>query len=285
MPRVTLRALTFGEALIDEFEDRRVVAGAPLHVAAHLAALGWEATLVTRVGDDDDGRWLRATLENHGVDTRHVETDPALPTGTVTVGLDDRGVPAFTVHGPVAWDAIEGPDPVPTHEALCFGTLPMRDPLSRAALERLLVGSTGLRAGDANLRDPDWDEEAVRLLVTRSDLLKVSDTELAIVSGVMGTTGDPADLTLLGPEWVCVTRGPDGASLHHRSGASWDAAGQDVDVIDTVGAGDAFLAGIVDGIVRSLHPADALRNAADLAVSVVQQRGGLPEPNVAGPAS
>ena len=93
-----------------------------------------------------------------------METDPALPTGTVTVGLDDRGVPAFTVHGPVAWDAIEGPDPVPTHETLCFGTLPMRGPRSRAALERLLVGSTGLRAGDANLRDPD--DPVTRIITT-----------------------------------------------------------------------------------------------------------------------
>lgn len=282
---MTLRALTFGEALIDEFEDRRIVAGAPLHVAAHLAALGWGAALVSRVGDDEDGRWLQATLEEHGVDTRHLETDPTLPTGTVTVGLDDRGVPAFTVHGPVAWDVIEGPDPVPAHDALCFGTLPMRDARSRAALERLLASSTGLRAGDANLRDPHWDEGAVRLLVTRSDLLKVSDTELPIVSRVMGTTGDPADLTLLGPEWVCVTRGRDGATLHHRSGTSWEVTGHDVEVVDTVGAGDAFLAGIVDGIVRSLPPTEALGKAAELAVSVVQQRGGLPEPNTAGPAS
>ncbi len=92
----------------------------------------------------------------------------------------------------------------------------------------------------------------------------------------MGTTGDPTDLTMLGPEWVCVTRGENGASLHHRSGASWDEPGRQIEVIDTVGAGDAFLAGIIDGLVGGATPADALRRATELASSVVSHRGGLP---------
>ena len=80
-------AITYGEALIDEYPDRRVVAGAPLHVAAHLADLGWHATLISRVGDDTDGRWIVDTAAKHGVDTSLIEIDPVLPTGRVTIEL------------------------------------------------------------------------------------------------------------------------------------------------------------------------------------------------------
>ena len=273
---MTLRSISFGEALIDEFDDRRVVAGAPLHVAAHLASLHWDSALVSRVGDDADGARVRRTLRDHHVDDRFVETDPDLPTGTVTVNVDGEGVPTFTIDRPVAWDAIVGPDPVPNHDAVCFGTLPMRDPRARGALERLLASSTGLRAGDANLRDPHWDGEAIELLVGSSDLLKLSDTELSTVSDHLDTTGDPGDLTLLGPEWVCVTRGAEGAELHHRSGGSWSVPGHAVTVVDTVGAGDAFLAGLVDGLVRNGDPEATLMAASMLAATVVARRGGLP---------
>ena len=273
---MSLSAISFGEALIDEYADRRVVAGAPLHVAAHLAALGWDAALVTRIGDDEDGRDLLDTVRAAGIDDRYVEVDPHLPTGEVTVDLDVDGVPTFTISAPAAWDAIEGPDPLPPYDLLCFGTLPMRDPRSRKALQRMVSSGSGMRAGDANLRDPHWNAAAVRMLVGNCDLLKVSDTELPTVSDIMRTTGTPGDLTLLGPEWVCVTRGAAGATLHHREGASWMVAGREVVVVDTVGAGDSFLARLADGIVRGVDPQESLAAAADLASAIVGQRGGLP---------
>jgi fructokinase len=261
--------------LIDEFPDRRVVAGAPLHIAAHLASFGWDALVVARVGDDADGRAIRTRLERHRVDTSLMEVDLVLPTGTATVVLDDAGGPAFTLSGPTAWDAVEGPEAVPVHDVLYFGTLALRAPRCRAALTRLLEEGSR-RVVDANLRSPHYDAERVRFAVTRADIFKASVEELPEVARLLGVPADPRALFAFGPEWVCVTRGAAGADLYHRDGRSWEEAGSRVRVVDTVGAGDAFLAGLIDGLIPGGDGAVALRRAAEAAAAIVAQRGGFP---------
>jgi fructokinase len=253
-----------------------VVAGAPLHVAAHLVSFGWEARAVARVGDDADGRAIRDRLERHGVDTSLLEVDPVLPTGTVSVTFGAAGEHAFTIRCPAAWDAVEGPAVVPDHDLLCFGTLPLRDSRSRAALARLLAAG-GRRVVDANLRSPDYDAERVRFAVTHADICKVSHEELPEVAGLLAVPADPRALFSFGPEWVCITRGAAGAELHHRDGRSWDRPGEAVPVVDTVGAGDAFLAGLIDGLVPAGDGETALRRAQQAAAAIVGQRGGFPE--------
>lgn len=269
------RALCFGEALIDEFPDRRVVAGAPLHVAAHLAAFGWEAGVVARVGDDADGRAIRERLERHGVSTACLEVDPVLPTGTVAITLHPGGGHSFDIRRPAAWDAVAGPTAVPPHDVLYFGTPALRDPRSRAALQRLLAaGAT--RLVDANLRPPHYDAERVRFAVTHADVFKASAEELPEVAGLLGVPADPRSLFGFGPEWVCVTRGADGAQLHHRDGRAWEAPGESVAVVDAVGAGDAFLAGLIDGLLAGAGGEIALLRARSAATAIVAQRGGFP---------
>lgn len=269
-------ALVFGEALIDVFPDREVVAGAPLHVAVHLADLGWGAAVVSRIGDDDRGRLVHDTLQERGVDVSHLEVDSSLPTGTVDVELHDDGSHSFTIHRPVAWDAIEGLGAAPQTDVLYFGSLALRDERSLRALERMEAGFAGLRVVDINLRPPDDRSEVVRFAATRADVLKLSDEELPAVAEALGTEADAIALTAAGPEWVCLTRGADGASLHRRDGGAWEGDGAEVDAVDTVGAGDAFCAGLVDGLVRGLDPVDVLEHAQGLATAVVRQRGGMP---------
>jgi fructokinase len=270
------RALLFGEALIDEFPDRRVVAGAPLHLAAHLAALGWETQVISRVGDDADGRAIRERLKRHRVGTALLEVDPALPTSTVAVTFRPDGTHSFHIGQPVAWDAIVGPAVLPPHDAFYFGTLPLRDHRSRAALSRLLAG-TAVRVVDANLRPPDFDAERVRWAVSHADILKLSEEELPVVAGLLGVDARPQDLFPFGPEWVAVTRGAAGARLHHRGGRRWEIPGEPVPVVDTVGAGDAFLAGLIDGLVPPGDGAEALARAQEAALGVLGHRGGFPE--------
>jgi fructokinase len=261
--------------LIDEFPDRRVVAGAPLHVAAHLASFGWETQVVARVGDDADGRAIRARLHQHGVGTSLLEVDPVLPTGTVSVTLGPDTGHSFTIRRPAAWDAVEGPAIVPPHDVLYFGTLPLRDPRSRAALGRLLAAD-GRRAVDTNLRPPDYDAERLGFAVARADILKLSDDELAEVAHLLGVPADPRALFAFGPEWVCLTRGAAGAELHHRDGRRWEEPGRPVGVVDTVGAGDAFLAGLIDGLIPDGNGEKALHRAQQAAAAIVAQRGGFP---------
>jgi len=270
------RCLALGEALIDEFPDRRVVAGAPLHLAAHLASFGWDSRVLARVGDDADGRAIRERLEQAGVGTDLLEVDPALPTGTVAVNLLPGGGHTFHIRRPAAWDAAEGPAAIPEHDVVYFGTLALREAGGRATVRRVLTAGA-VRVVDANLRSPDYEAGAVRFAVTHADVFKASTEELPEVARLLGVSADPRSLFPFGPEWVAMTRGAAGAELHHRDGRSWEAPGQVVRVVDTVGAGDAFLAGLVDGLLGGGDGAVALTRAQHTAVVTLGQRGGFPE--------
>lgn len=279
---MTRRVLTFGEALIDVYPDAERVAGAPLHVATHLAAFGWTARLVSRVGDDEDGRRIREELRRRGVDDTLVETDEVLPTGRVTIGFDGSGGHDFSIHRPAAWDAIAGPDAWPPCDALLHGSLAGRDPRSRATLAALLEQHAALRVFDVNLRPPDVVPEVLDAGLRRAHLLKLNDDELEQVAGWLGLPDEPAGwFGDRAPElrWICVTHGSEGATLHgpgderHRIGGA-----DDVEVVDTVGAGDAFTAGLVDGLCRGWEPGRVLAHARDTSARVLCRRGGLPEP-------
>lgn len=269
------RALCFGEALIDEFPDRRVAAGAPLHVAGHLAALGWEANLVTRLGNDHDGRSIMTTLAVFGINLDHVEIDPDLPTGTTTITLTGEGHD-FTVNRPAAWDAIVGPQTTPEVDVVYFGTLAMRDGRSRSALDGILARSSARRVVDLNLRAPDYDAATVARAVSEANILKLSEGEWPEVARLLEIGPSPESLLALGPEWVCLTKGAAGAGLLRRGGAAWSAAAPETGVVDTVGAGDAFCAGLIDGLVGGSDPDRALVQASAAAASTLGGRGGLP---------
>ena len=270
----------FGEVLIDEHPDRRIPAGAPLHVAAHLAVKGWVARPITRLGKDEDGSLLRRTMERFGVDTSLVEYDDSLPTGVVTItrhGEDHD----FTIHSPAAWDAIQGPEEIPAHDAFYYGTLAARDRRSAHTLERLLSASRApLRVLDVNLRPPHIDAGVIRRGVERATVIKIGERELSTIAKLVGYES-PKDLFAAAVDltWVCVTSGAEGAALFDRSGERWDIGPADVEVAhDTVGAGDAFTAGIIDALAAGAGPRAALEAARDLAGEVVARAGGLPAP-------
>src|SRR5439155_3088698 len=134
------------------------VGGAPANFAYHAAALGTDARLISRVGDDDLGRELLRRLENLGVPCDCVEVDRTSPTGTVTVEVDPAGQPRFTIHEGVAWDNLTGESDVRVAvsgaDAVCFGTLAQRSEPSRSTIRSLVraTPSAALRILDVNLR-------------------------------------------------------------------------------------------------------------------------------------
>ncbi|MBA2313370.1 MAG: hypothetical protein H0V97_11320 [Actinobacteria bacterium] len=263
--------------MIDVYPDARAVAGAPLHVAAHLSKLGWCARMITRLGRDPEGDLIRATLERHGVDVSLVETDEELATGTVTIHMSGTSH-RFEIHKPAAWDAIQGPAGLPPHEVFLYGTLAARCETSRATMLRLLDGDCSMRVFDANLRPPDIDVALVRHALSMATVCKVNDEELIDVAGMLGIAVTPQALfeVALALEWLCVTKGASGAELFDRSGASFSARAPEVEIIDSVGAGDAFVAGLIDGLAQRLPPQEALEHALSTATSVLTTRGGLP---------
>jgi fructokinase len=269
-------ALSFGESVVDVYPDCRIVAGSPVHVAAHLASMGWAVTLATRVGQDADGGRIRGVLRRYGISEVAVESDPLLPTGSVTIHFDgdEHG---FHIHKPAAWDAIELVE-IPPADVAIYGSLIGRSPVARLALGRLLAQEFATRVFDANLRPPDVHLETIRRGLDAATVVKVGHDELTEVTRAIGMPAKARSLFDYGSdlEWLAVTSGEHGAELWHRSGRSWSYSAGRTKITDTVGAGDAFTAGLVSGLWHGVAGDEALAMAAEAAESVLGQRGGLP---------
>jgi fructokinase len=270
--------LSFGESVIDIYPDRRVVAGSPVHLAAHLARRGWRALLATRVGDDEDGRMITSAIARHDVSEELVEVDSKLPTGTVTISLHEAGH-SFEIHKPAAWDHLQLTRPPPEADVLCYGSLIGRAEAARSALFSLFGERRyPMRVFDVNLRPPDVHLETVRRGLRAATVIKISDEEIGGLAAALDLSGEEEELFAVAPflEWLAVTRGSRGARLWHRSGESWTRAAEAIEVVDTVGAGDAFTAGLVDALAGKRSGDEALEAAMKAAGSILGQRGGLP---------
>lgn len=272
-----------GETLWDVLPNGEFLGGAPLNVAAHLARLGVSARLLSRVGDDARGREALARIRALGVDTLLVQLDPRHPTGIAETELDAQGSASFRFPGPAAWDALEATAPAMAAAAgatLVFGTLAQRNPASAAAIERLLAVA-GWRVFDANLRPPHGDREIALRALAHAHFVKLNDHEVEVFARWLGVPPTPAALqsrltAQFGTRSLCVTEGARGARLWHADTYVEQAAFA-VDVVDTIGAGDAFLAMLLAALLCGSSPASAMERAARLAAYVASRPGAIPD--------
>jgi fructokinase len=271
--------VVYGPSLIDCRPDgSQTVGGANLNFAAQLAAQGWRVAFVTRIGADDAGEMILTALRRTGVDARWVQIDPRLPSGRVTVAAANES-PPYVIHGPAAWDAIEPPEGLPAADLFYHGSVDGRSPRARGTLRELIARAVGrLQVFDLNFRPPDIDESVVRAGVSRANLLKADRAELEALAAMLGIEASPAALFSIAPrlQYVCLTAAQRGASLHHRSGEAWACPAPDVVVVDTVGAGDAFVAALAGALAGGRDETEALEAARSAAGAVLSQRGSLP---------
>ena len=301
-----------GELLWDLLPSGPRLGGAPTNFSTLSARLGDYVALVSRIGQDKLGRDAMVSLEAaaHGpqakghFDLAQIQVSSQLPTGTVTVTIDSDHRPRYTIHSPVAWDEITFSDELllsaRTASAVCFGTLAQRCQLSRESI-RAYVEATSpecVRVCDMNLRQPFCDEEILRWCLSHATVLKISDEELPEVGRLLGIpsiiaepAGDDVDLELT--EWatesacdllaqapqcrmVAITLGPHGSLLANREQAHRHD-GFPTLVADTIGAGDAFTAGLVHAYVRQASLAQ-INTVSNLCGSyVASQQGATPE--------
>jgi len=277
-------ALCIGEVLWDVYPDRKLLGGAPFNVACHLRAFGVESRMVSRVGADDLGAEILEAVKAHGLPCDTIQVDPTLPTGRVLVTLDAHGVPVFRIEAPAAWDAIVADASLENlarcASAVVFGSLAQRREPSRSTI-RSLLRTPALKVFDVNLRPPYISRGIVEHLLHRSDLVKLNNEEMAQLAAWFALGEDlrqqcEAMARNFGLAGVCVTRGAEGAVLWYRGGW-WEHAGFRVDVVDTVGSGDAFLAALLAGLLRGESPERALARANAAGAWVAGQPGGTPE--------
>ena len=266
----------FGEVLFDHFPDgRRVLGGAPFNVAWNLCAFGEAPLLISRVGTDGNALSVRSAMQVWGMSVAGLQSGPEAPTGLVQVTFED-GEPAYEIVQPAAWDAIGPPDPPPACGLLYHGSLALRGAVSRATLQALRAARPGTVFVDVNLRAPWWDRDVVRALLDGADWVKLNDEELDRLAPPGDTAEDRARLLMErhGIRHVLLTGGSRGAELYPAGGervATRPAAR--TEVVDTVGAGDAFSSVMILGIMRGWPLQLSLDRAQQFASAVVGQRG------------
>lgn len=292
MPRKKNVIVGLGEILWDVFPDRATFGGAPANFACSVAGLADEEStvaVVSAVGQDDLGDQAIAKLQEAKVDTRCVACSPRFPTGRVDVKIDPKGAASYTFADDVAWDHLEWSSSwqelAQETDAVCFGTLAQRSPVSRESIYRFL-GATrqeSLRVYDVNLRPPHYAAEWIARSLELANVLKLNDEELAVVLELAGIGADAEESATIAAliekyslRYVILTKGSEGSSVY----ASTDEVShQDVaptEVVDTVGAGDSFTATFVLGILKGLGLNKAHQWANRISSYVCSQPGATP---------
>jgi fructokinase len=275
-----------GEILWDLLPDGPQLGGAPFNFTFHCHQLGWPAVMVSRIGNDERGQQIRTRLAELGLSGDYLQSDGKHPTGTVSVRLVD-GQPSYTIHEDVAWDFLDFDPPLKglmaSAAALCFGTLAQRRPASHAAIRDALRAAKGAKiVCDVNLRQTYWSKEVMEESLRASHWVKLNNVELVRLHGTLplGPYAEAESAERLRQrydlELVCLTRGEKGC-LVRTATETIEEPGLPVTVVDTIGAGDAFTAGLVVSVLEGRPLREAVRRANRLAAAVAGARGGTPQ--------
>jgi len=275
----------WGEILWDRFPDGRRLGGAPANVAYHLAALGARVALISRVGNGEPGRTARAALADRGVDVSLIQVDADLPTGSVEVDTDGDGNATYRLNRGGAWEHIaltgDGAARVAGASALVYGTFCQRNPEARDALMRALdtAPERCLRVCDPNLRATGVDLDILIASLERADVVKINHREAETIERLVGTGDAVAWLLGKRARLVAFTRGADGSCLHTQA-EKIDHSGFPASGGDTVGAGDAYTAVLVRGLLADAPLPSLVERADRYGAFVASQRGATPKISV-----
>lgn len=281
--------ISLGEVLWDVFPDGKTLGGAPSNVARHLSQFGCEAHIVSVVGDDGLGQEAITLLETMGLWTDHIAVTGLATTGTVDAIVDEAGNATYVIHKNVAWDSLSvTPETLALASrtrAANFGSLGLRTETARnasfAILDALPAGA--LRMFDVNLRKPFIDPDILRSGFERATVVKMNDDELSMIAEMFGLSSRAEkaveDLLAMWPDvrHLLVTRGSEGAWWHNRRILMRGSPAVIPAVADTIGAGDAFTASVMYGLLAGLGEETILHAALAIAAYVCSRRGGMPE--------
>jgi fructokinase len=287
--------LGLGELLWDILPDGTRLGGAPANFAVMAARLGNHVALLSRVGWDELGKLALDQLEALPVDASMVQIDSRNETGRVTVNFDD-GQPRYIIHHPAAWDFLELSEEwvriASKADAVCFGSLAQRGLDSRQTIQTLIAQTSPscARVFDVNLRKPFYTSEVIQESLELATVIKMNEDEVPLVLDLLGMRierdpqlGDTLQLSarnLLEEfptlELVAVTRGDHGSLLVTRK-ASHAHPGIPTQVVDTVGAGDAFTAALTHYYLRGADLATLNEAGNRWGSWVASQPGSMPE--------
>ena len=284
-PALRGKPLLYGEVLFDIFPDgRKVLGGAPFNVAWHLQGFGLKPLFISRIGHDSEGQEVLDAMNHWGMDTHGIQRDRDHPTGGVEItmaGTDHR----FNIRPDQAYDHI---DYKPLNElvhaqdlsVIYHGSLIVRNRASCETLDHLVDDSRVPVFVDVNLRDPWWNSETVSGLLGRAQWVKLNHEELDMLvtstqqteAGLLKPAANEA-LSRFQLDALIVTRGADGAFITTADKTVGGEPPPVDNLVDTVGAGDAFCAVTLFGLHQGWSATEINERALAFASVVCEQRG------------
>lgn len=274
-----------GEILWDVLPEGKKLGGAPANFAFHACQFGLNGLAVSAIGKDELGQEILDQLQEKALDT-HLEK-VNFPTGTVQVTLDKNGIPNYDICQGVAYDNIpwtsELEEIAQQSKAVCFGTLAQRDEVSRTTILQFLdsMPADALKIYDINLRQHWYTKEIIEASLNRSSILKINDEELEVVKDMMiqqELNTEDFCRWLLGQyklDMVILTCGVDGSYVVTSEEISFLGT-PEVQVADTVGAGDSFTSAFCCAILNGKSIAEAHKLAVEVSAFVCTQNGAMP---------
>jgi fructokinase len=277
-----------GEILFDIFGEAEELGGAPINFAYHASALGAKGVAVSSIGNDRRGRKVIDELKKRGLGVDCISIDDHHPTGYVEAGLDDHGIASYQFPDDVAWDHLQlnrrAMEIAPRLDAVCFGTLAQRSPVSRRSIRRFLshTSTHALKIYDINLRQDFYTPDLIIDSLQLADIVKFNDAELPVLADILGICGE--DETMLeavvnrfGLKLAVLTRGGRGSLLVSPEQSSQHPGLPPPQIADTVGAGDSFTAVVTIGLLNGEDLQAINVRANRVAAYVCAQTGAMPD--------
>lgn len=278
------KIICFGETLWDMLPSGKLPGGAPMNVAIHLKYNHHDPIVISKVGTDDLGETLLEFLTKKGLSTEFVQVGTTHLTGVVKVNVDDKNEVSYKIVEPVAWDYIEFEEKAMQQVAACdvfvYGSLAARSLVTRQTLLQYLPVAK-LKVFDVNLRPPHYTPERIQQLLQFADIVKMNHQELELLAAWLEIVGtEEQQLKTLQERFLLqlliLTRGENGAAV--LSGQDYlEHPGYRVEVEDTIGSGDSFLATFLSNYLQQQPLAVCLSKACLIGAYVASCKGATPQ--------
>lgn len=289
MKRMSNTIMILGEVLGDVFPEQTIIGGAPYNVARHCHAFGLDVHLLTAVGNDALGERILAEMQDKGLSIAGVQQSATLPSGQVMVHLGAHGhrfeILDQQAYDDMQWSPVEALTTQHPPRLVYLGSLALRHASMQALADQWLNMCTATVFCDINLRAPWYDAQSLRQVLQAADILKINHEELPEVCKLLGLPGSPDInelarqlLMVFGLSEMFVTCGEQGSFWLDAYGNGFRAPPMKLQTpfVDSVGAGDAYTAVVIRGLLAGWSRQTMLTRAAWFAASICGIRGAVP---------
>jgi fructokinase len=279
------KVTSIGEILFDVYPEEKKLGGAPFNFIYHIIKLTGSGNFVSRIGTDEMGEKILDFLNRENISSKYIQTDPEHLTGAASPQLDDNKVPEWIIEKNRAYDFIELNSDIEKlikteTDCLYFGTLAQRNENSRNTIQSLFNKKIKYFC-DLNIRQDFYSKEIIEKSLSAVDVLKLNTDELKLINDLLFQMDFSEKkiafkiISVFQIELLCITKGSEGAGLYSASEEnhfSYDVK----NIVDTVGAGDAYAAILCLGYLNNMKLAEINKLASMFAGEIIQIQGAIP---------